>query len=230
MLNYEVAAELLRPLVPSGTELDTHDGRTYVSLVAFQFLNTRLLGVPIPFHRDFPEVNLRFYVRRSVGAETRRAVVFIREIVPRAAIAAVARMVYNEPYVALPMRGLVEGHPPSVLYAWRMAGSWQTLEASARGEARLPEPGSLEEFITDHAWGYTRQRDGTTIEYRVEHAPWTVWPAHDVKVTGRLEPLFGPELARVLTRPTSSFLAAGSPVTVYRPTRWRTTNTAHTLS
>jgi len=104
MLNYAVDPALLAPYVPDGTVLDAHGGITYVSLVAFQFEHTRVLGIPVPLHRDFEELNLRFYVRREHQGEVRRAVVFIREVVPRRAIALIARALYNEPYIALPMR------------------------------------------------------------------------------------------------------------------------------
>src|SRR6185503_10439864 len=96
MLNYEVDPSVLHPLVPRGTELDTWHGRTYASVVGFLFLDTRVLGLAIPFHRDFEEVNLRFYVRRREAEAWRRGVVFIKEIVPRWAIATVARVAYNE--------------------------------------------------------------------------------------------------------------------------------------
>src|SRR3954468_20670393 len=104
MLNYQVDPAILHPHLPRGTELDIWNGRHYISLVGFRFLNTRVLGVPIPFHRNFEEVNLRFYVRRKGPEGWRRGVVFIAEIVPRFAIAAVARLFYNENYVALPTR------------------------------------------------------------------------------------------------------------------------------
>jgi uncharacterized protein YqjF (DUF2071 family) len=77
MLNYEVEPERLMPLVPKGTELDTHDGKTFVSMVGFLFLNTRVMGLAIPFHRDFEEINLRFYVRRKAEDGWRRGVVFV---------------------------------------------------------------------------------------------------------------------------------------------------------
>jgi uncharacterized protein len=104
MLNYAVEPSVLGPYVPAGTELDLWRGIAFVSLVGFLFADTRLLHIPVPRHRNFEEVNLRFYVRRNVNGEARRAVTFIRELVPRAAIAFVARRVYNEPYLALPMR------------------------------------------------------------------------------------------------------------------------------
>ncbi|MES2569397.1 MAG: DUF2071 domain-containing protein, partial [Verrucomicrobiota bacterium] len=104
MLNFATDPALLRPLVPAGTELDEFGGTTYLSVVGFLFLKTRVLGAGFPFHRDFEEVNLRFYVRRKVGGEWRRGVVFIREMVPRQIIALIARVVFGEPYSALPMR------------------------------------------------------------------------------------------------------------------------------
>ena len=226
MVNYAVDPAVLTPLVPSGTELDTHQGRTFLSVVAFRFLRTRLLGIPIPFHRNFEEMNLRFYVRRDVAGEVRRAVVFVKEIVPRRGIAALARAVYNEPYVALPMRSRVEGSPPIVDYGWRCAGRWQRLSARAVGPATLPESGSHEEFISDHLWGYTRQRDGGTIEYRVAHPSWQVWRATDFRLEADFNDLYGPTLAGTLKQPASVFIAAGSEVTVYRPRRLRLTQGA----
>ncbi|MFD6447768.1 DUF2071 domain-containing protein [Promicromonospora sp. NPDC060204] len=114
MLSYEIDPDALRPLVPRGVELDTWDGRHLVSMVAFQFLDTRLLGVPVPFHRDFDEINLRFYVRRRADDGWRRGVVFVKEIVPRWALATVARVVYGEKYVARPMRHRIDLHDGEV--------------------------------------------------------------------------------------------------------------------
>ena len=228
MLNYAVEPDLLRPHVPAGTELDSWRGQTLVSLVGFLFADTRLIGVPIPFHRTFEEVNLRFYVRRDVAGETRRAVTFLRELVPRAAIATVARLAYNEPYLALPMRhqfGAVgpTGAPASVEYEWKLTGGWASLRGKPIGAGATPDAESLEAFITEHYWGYTRQRDGSTIEYRVEHPQWRVWPLHSAEVAGDLTGLYGRQFADVLRgEPASAFMADGSPVTVYTPTRLRT--------
>jgi len=226
MVNYAVDPDLLGPLVPHGTELDSHQGHTFLSVVAFRFLRTRVLGIAIPLHRDFEELNLRFYVRREVAGELRRAVVFVREVVPRRAIAAVARAVYNEPYVALPMQSQVKGTPPTVTYGWHGAGRWQRLSARAVSPATLPERGSHEEFISHHLWGYTRQRDGGTLEYRVAHPPWSIWPATDVQVAADFVHLYGPAIAAALTLPVSVFVAVGSQVVVYRPRRLHVRKTA----
>jgi uncharacterized protein len=182
-----------------------------------------LMGVPIPFHRDFDEVNLRLYVRRREGSEIRRGVVFVREIVPRWAIAAIARGVYNENYVALPMSHRVDLQPDggvSVEYGWRTARRANRLSLSAEGEPHLPAEGSEEQFIAEHYWGYSVQRDGGSVEYRVDHPSWRVWLSHNAKFEGDMEELYGSDLAQVLTRPPSSaFLAEGSAVTVYRGKR-----------
>ena len=212
MLNWEVDPALVKPYVPRGTGLDFHEGRTFVSVVGFLFRDTRLLGVPMPFHRTFEEVNLRFYVKRG----DRRAVTFIREIVPRQAIAIVARWAYNEPYVALPMKHWIDARSAS--YSWRHRDDWIDLAVRGEGEPAVPREGSLEQFIAEHYWGYCAQRDGGTIEYRVEHPPWRVWRAVESQLGAGASAFYPPEFASTLSRsPDSAFLAEGSAVTVYRP-------------
>jgi uncharacterized protein YqjF (DUF2071 family) len=223
MLNYEVDPAVLAHRVPAGTELDTFDGRTFVSLVGFRFLDTRLLGVPIPFHRDFDEVNLRFYVRREgPGGEVRRGVVFVKELVPRWALAAVARWVYNENYQALPMDHAIELGPKGgrVGYRWRHGGRWQGLAVDVEGAPELTSAGSVETFITEHYWGYARQRDGGTIEYQVEHPRWQVWRATHAELELDVAGLYGAELAPALAGlPHSALLADGSEIVVRRGRR-----------
>src|SRR4029078_6426833 len=108
MLNYAVEPALLAPLVPRGLELDQFAAITYVSVVGFLFLQTRGLGIPFPLQRNFEEVNLRFYVRQRAPEGWRRGGVFLREIVPRRAIATLARLLYGEPYLAFPMTCAIE--------------------------------------------------------------------------------------------------------------------------
>lgn len=219
MVNYEVDPEVLRDLVPSGTELDFWSGRCFVSMVGFQFLDTRVLGIPVPFHRNFEEVNLRFYVRRRVHDEVRRGVVFVKEIVPRQALAWVANSLYNEKYVALPMTHEDRIATPfrSVAYRWRHAGTWCHLGLTLAGELYLPDDASEEAFITEHYWGYTRQRDASTLEYRVEHPRWNVWRAKDPVFTCDVASLYGPRFAPHVTNlPSSCFVADGSDVLVRR--------------
>jgi uncharacterized protein len=224
LVNYEVAPALLAPLVPRGTELDLWNGQALVSLVGFRFRDTRVLGLGFPGFRHFPEVNLRFYVRRETGGELRRAVVFVRELVPRRLIAWIARAAYNEPYRALPMRQSITASERgrTLSYEWREPAGWVGVHAETTGDAADLIPGSKAEFITEHFWGYTRQRDGGTIEYQVTHSRWRVWPSAAVRVQGDLGQTYGPAFGDVLSGvPDSAYVAVGSPVTVYRPARVR---------
>jgi len=226
LLQYTADPAVLAPLVPYGTELDSWQGRALVSMVGFRFLRVRVLGVSIPFHTDFDEVNLRFYVRRRVAEGWRRGVVFVREIVPRRAVALVARLLYGEPYLALPMRHLIEmpETPPGaggrVRYEWRQGGQWQSIAAETDGPPAAPPPGSEEEFVTEHYWGYTRRRGGGTAEYQVAHPRWDVWRARRVRLTCDAAALYGAPFAAVLAaEPVSAFIAAGSAVAVFRGRR-----------
>jgi uncharacterized protein YqjF (DUF2071 family) len=219
MLNYEIDPALVARHVPHGTELDAFEGRVFISLVGFRFLRTKLFGfVPLPFHADFDEVNLRFYVRRREGSEVRRGVVFIREIVPRFAVAQLARLAYGENYVSLPMRHAVRrnGAGVSAEYQWRIAHQWCGLRAEGSGAPAYAAEGSAEQFITEHYWGYSAQPDGGCVEYHVSHVPWRVWTGAAATFEGDAGSLYGAELGRALRRaPDSAFIADGSPVLVF---------------
>jgi uncharacterized protein YqjF (DUF2071 family) len=224
MLNYEVDVGLLLPFVPAGTELDRWNARVFISLVGFRFLKTRLLGVlPIPMHSTFEEVNLRFYVRRQVGSEVRRGVVFIREMVPRRAIAFVARRFYNENYVALPMAHEILTVGDSCLkvaYRWRSGKCWSEINLETCGSSGLPGEGSVEQFITEHYWGYAAQTGGGCVEYRVTHPSWRVWQVRQSAFKGDAGAIYGKEFSAVLgSQPHSAILAEGSAVTVMQGRR-----------
>lgn len=221
MLNYAVESGLLARYVPRGTELDSFAGKTYVSLVGFRFLRAKIFGFcSIPFHKDFDEVNLRFYVKRREGETVKRGVVFIREIVPRRAIALVARVVYGENYVRRPMRHRIQrqvgGPSISAEYQWQSGGGeWCSARAEGFGEPTYPSERSLEQFITEHYWGYAKQRGGGSVEYQVTHVPWRVWAATDSGFLGQASDLYGDAFAEVLSRkPNSAFIADGSAVRV----------------
>ena len=221
MLNYAVDPELLVSRVPPGTVLDSYKGTSYVSLVGFCFLGTRLFGARIPFHDDFEEVNLRFYVKRIEDNGEKRGVAFIREIVPRIGIATVARLAFNENYVAMPMSHVIEhergmdSECVSVEYRWSHHGAPYRIALSATGPPATAGDQTLEQFITEHYWGYAAQRWHGSLEYKVVHQPWRIWNAADARFEGEAGALYGAEFARALNRePDSAFLAEGSAVTV----------------
>jgi len=220
MLNYEADPTCVQKYIPPGTELDSFHGKTYVSLVGFRFCRTKLFGnIPIPFHTEFEEINLRFYVKRREGDEIRRGVVFIAEIVPKRAIAYTARWIYGENYVRRQMahRVIAEESKMDAEYSWRSGNQWCKLTARASGAPSLPAQGSLEQFITEHYWGYSRQPDGGTVEYHVSHVPWKVWTATHAQFSGNTTDLYGDALSQLLKNaPSSAFIADGSPVKVMR--------------
>jgi uncharacterized protein YqjF (DUF2071 family) len=221
MLNYDIDPLILRPLVPKGTELDPWNGRYFASMVGFRFLETRVLGIPIPFHRNFDEINLRFYVRRKANDGWRRGVVFVKEIVPRFAIAAVARWVYNENYVSCPMKSTIRlpdhNSAGSVNYGWTWRSRTNSVSAEFQGTPMLPAAGSEEEFITEHYWGYVPQRNGSSLEYRVDHPQWRVWRATAAKLDCDVQGFYGDVFHQALSQPPSSaFVAEGSEVAVYK--------------
>jgi uncharacterized protein YqjF (DUF2071 family) len=227
MLNYEVDPSVLAVRLPEGTELDAFEGRHYVSMVGFRFLQTRVKGLAIPFHQDFDEVNLRFYVRRKGPEGWRRGVVFVKELVPRRAVALIARWVYGENYRAVPMRHEIESPVGTgagrVSYEWQHAGAWHGLHLQIAG-APAPAPLASEaRFITEHYWGYAGAPGRKTMEYAVEHPCWRVWHATDARFACDVGSLYGEAFVESLSAPpTSAFVADGSAVIVRAGTRLRT--------
>ena len=226
LFNFEVSPELLEPLVPAGTTLDTWEGKTILSVVGFMFLDTRIAGIPVPLHASFEEVNLRFYVKREVGGELRRAVSFIKEFVPKPAVSVLARLFYNEPYSTARMSHehmLVEEEAAaarSLMYSWRKRGWESRMELTYDGPLEEMAPGSEEEFVAEHYWGYTQQRDGGTLEYEVEHPPWRVARARDARFVCDVAKVYGEEFVEALSaEPCSVFYAEGSPVKVFSGVR-----------
>ena len=220
MLNYAVDASLLERFVPAGTELDSFKGVTYLSLVGFQFNSTRIFGCSALFHQAFEEVNLRFYVRRSA----KRGVAFIRELVPKQAVAAIARFAFNENYSCVPMSHRIEARDEYGIveaeYAWGSGSDRCSIRLETEGPSFLPVDGSGSQFITEHYWGYAAQQGGGCLEYEVQHPKWRIKSAKRMEFSGNPAGFYGAEIARVLMRnPDSAFLAEGSPVAVFKGTR-----------
>lgn len=222
MANYAIDPAVLQPYLPCRTELDTYNGTHYVSLVGFLFANTKILGVSVPFHRTFEEVNLRFYVRYKEGSEWKRGVVFIKEIVPRQAISFIANSLYGEKYATHRMRHewkqTSEGF--SVSYEWKVKQHWNYLKAVAEKEASPLVEGSEEEFITEHYWGYTFVNRDCAGTYQVAHPRWKVHRVLQYDVHCDTEVLYGRQFKEALSqKPSSVFLAEGSPVSVMTGTK-----------
>ncbi|MGI4827508.1 MAG: YqjF family protein [Janthinobacterium lividum] len=228
MAQFEIDPAILASRLPAGLELDLYDGRCFVSLIGFLFDRVRILGVPVPFHTRFEEVNLRFYVRRRMPDGTsRRGVVFLSEVVPKPAITLVARTLYGEAYTTAPTthhwssqgphaHAVRHGELPlEIEYEWKPKQQWQRLAVRAGNVKQPMLPGSLEEFITEHYWGYTPRRGGGTAEYAVQHRRWEVYPIQSHRIACDFGSLFGADFAHLTGRdPDHILLAEGAPVSI----------------
>ena len=216
MTNYVVDASILRNFVPNKTEIDIWNNRCYVSLVGFMFLNTKLKGIKIPFHSNFEEVNLRFYVRYKDHNEWKRGVVFIKEIVPKAALTFVANTIYGEKYETMPMDHTWDfsGNELKVGYSWRKNRTHRLYVLAATAVTEMI-PGSEEEFITEHFWGYTKINDRATSEYQVEHPRWKIYSVINYHIDVDFGLIYGNEFGFLnKEKPVSVFLAEGSEIIV----------------
>ncbi len=218
LATYAVPPALLRPRLPPGLDLDMRDGSAFVSLVAFEFHNTHVLGVRWPGYRNFPELNLRFYVRHG----NERGVVFVREFVSQRLVSWMARTIYNEPYRVAPLTSRCQDDTGSrrMEYRLRRAGREHVLSVTGVKPAYLPDERSDEHFFKEHRWGFGVTRGGRTVRYEVTHPPWEVFPVHGYRVDLDWGTVYGPEL-EILNKatPMSTVLALGSAVAVY-PKGW----------
>jgi uncharacterized protein len=220
--NYVTDPVLLKPYLPCHTELDDHNGNYYCSIVAFLFKDVRIKGIAFPFHRNFEEVNLRFYVRYKIDGKWERGVVFIKEIVPRRMISWVANTLYNENYVTLPMdhSWKESGDILDISYRWKSGKEWDHFSARADSKSTPLVPGSEEEFITEHYFGFTTINDKCSGMYRVAHPQWKIHRIMDYKFKCDVEKLYGNAFTDTLQQePASVFLADGSAIEVKTGTK-----------
>ncbi|MBJ2126543.1 YqjF family protein [Flavobacterium sp. IB48] len=217
LVNYEIDAEILEKYLPTGTEIDIWDNKCYVSLVGFMFKNTRVLGLKVPFHIDFEEVNLRFYVKRFENGIWKRGVVFIKEIVPKKAITFIANTLYQEHYETQKMRHeIIENQNTNTfIYQWKNDKEWNTIEIETKKDLSKIEIDSEAEFITEHYFGYTKIDEETTFEYEVTHPRWEQFEVVNHRIDIDFEKNYGSDFGFLQTqKPTSIFLAQGSKITV----------------
>ncbi|MGL6074670.1 MAG: YqjF family protein [Fimbriiglobus sp.] len=213
LANYAVPEDLLTPYLPPGVDLDRRDGQAWASLVGFQFLETRVLGIPWPGFRNFPEWNLRFYVK--CGDD--RGVCFVREFVPQRFVATVARLVYNEPYERAPttMSIIEEAAKVSVEYTVTYGDQVHRLHATGRKPAIEPGPESTEAWFKEQVWGFGTTRGGRRLRYEVRHPTWSIYPIEEFDSDLDWARLYGPEWEPMnAVAPASVILAVGSRVTV----------------
>ncbi len=217
-INYEVDAAVLLPYLPKGTELDKYNNKCLVSLVGFLFLNTKIKGIGFPFHRNFEEFNLRFYIKRKEGDLYKRGVVFVKEIVPRRMITFVAYWLYGESYFYHPMKHYLKETKTSfeLSYSFLLNKKWNEIKVVAGKEKHPIISNTEEEFITEHYWGYTRLKNGNTSEYNVQHPRWNIHPVNSYEVNVDATQLYGQQWHKYLSgKPSSVLMADGSPVSIF---------------
>jgi uncharacterized protein len=217
--NYAIDKNLLIPYLPAGTELDLWNDTCYVSLIGFLFKNTKLLGFSIPFHANFEEVNLRFYVRYNDNGVVKRGVVFVKEIVPKFALSIVANAIYNENYEAMPMSHCIKENEEDryVEYKWRYNNQWQSFSITANKALSEIQPGSETEFITGHYWGYARYSTEKTNEYEVKHPKWAQYKVKSFNIGVDFGLVYGEDFSFLTQQqPVSVMLAEGSDISVER--------------
>jgi uncharacterized protein YqjF (DUF2071 family) len=218
MMNYEVEPELLGPFLPPNTELDLFNGKCFLSLVGFMFLETKVWGIKWPNHTNFEEVNLRFYVKYNTGTEWRRGVVFIKEIVSKYMITLIANSLYNEQYETMRMRNRLEQAKDhfEVSYSWKKPG-WNKISVMASVNKTTLRKESLEEFITEHYWGYTSKNKRQTFEYAVEHPQWLIHEIQSYDLDCNFKEVYGERFSFLQARtPDTVFMAEGSEILVRR--------------
>jgi len=218
MANYAVPKELLLPYVPYKTELDFFESETYVTLAGFMFLNTQMLGFDIPFHSNFEEVTLRFYVKSTRGLAAKRGVVFIKEIVPKYAITLLANTVFGQNYMTLKMKSFHQdmGDHMETAYEWKHLDKWNRLTAKAGKRSTPIRQNRFNEFIADHYYGFRKNGETKTYQYEVEHELWETFNVIDYSVNCDFGSLFGNEFSILnKEKPKSVFMLKGSEIRIH---------------
>jgi len=218
MANYVVPKEMLTPFIPYKTELDYFKGNTFVSLVGFLFLNTRILGLSVPYHMNFEEVNLRFYVKYNDRGKWKRGTVFIKEIVPKPAISFLANNIYGEKYSTMKMKHfhIEKDDEIETCYEWEYKNKWNKLAASSQKKSSPMRINSEEEFIAEHYWGYTKFNNEKTYEYEVSHARWEIFKVLNYTIDCDFGGIYGNEFSILSDAvPSSVFMAKGSEIKIH---------------
>jgi uncharacterized protein YqjF (DUF2071 family) len=222
MANYEVTPDVLKPYLPKGVELDLYNNKAYVSLVGFMFKQTSLFNIPIPFLGTFEEINLRFYVKRIEKDSIKRGVVFINETVPYKSVAWLANKLYKEHYISIPPKNKIESNDTThnIQYQWKINKAWNhiTVSTTKENEPMLPE--SIEEFIFEHYYGYTKINKEVSQEYEVKHPRWFVNKVISHSIHCDFTSMYGNSFGSLNnSQPDSVIHAQGSPVMV----KWKRT-------
>ena len=215
--NYIIDEDVLKNYIPYGTELDLWQGHCYISLVGMMFKNTKVLGVKIPYHVDFEEVNLRFYVKKFEHGRWRRGVVFIKEIVPKSAISFVAKNLYNENYETMKMSHTWSESNKSkyVEYRWGKSDKDNILNMTTSKDLQEINENSETEFILENYLGFAKVDDQKTHQYTVKHPRWKIYDVQDYNLNVNFKSIYGQSFEFLSKeKPHSVILVEGSKVAI----------------
>jgi uncharacterized protein YqjF (DUF2071 family) len=216
MANYEIEPSTLAPYLPKGVELDFYNNKTYVSLVGFMFKNTRLFGLPIPFFGSFEEINLRFYVKKIENRKTKKGVVFINETVPFKIVALLANKLYKEHYISIPTKNSIDiTENKDIKFEWKINDRWNSLAVKSDTNKYKIEQGTIEEFIFERYFGFTKLSDISTQEYKIHHPKWMTHKILNSQIDCDFRSMYGDSFSILNNQtPDSILLAEGSQVSV----------------
>lgn len=217
MANYEIDSKILIPFLPKGVELDLFNEKCYISLVGFMFKKTKLFNIPIPFFGNFEEINLRFYVKRNEGNNLKRGVVFINETIPYPIVAWTANKLYNEHYTVVPTKHTISEEKlfKKVKFEWLLNKKWNSIDVTSSSTSEKMKPNSLESFIYEHYYGYTKTAKNETEEYKLQHPSWKISEVFESKIECDFEEMYGKSFSVLdQTKPAAVFIADGSAVAI----------------
>lgn len=217
MVNYEIDPQIVLPFLPNGVELDLFNGKCYISLVGFMFKNTKLFNIPIPYFGTFEEINLRFYVKRKEGNQIKRGVVFINETIPYKIVAWMANKLYKEHYTVVPTKHelQINNAGQSIKFEWLLDKRWNSIYVTSELKSNRMKNESLEKFIYEHYYGYTKIDENNTEEYQLQHPSWNIHKVLNYTVNCDFETMYGQPFSILnQTQPTAVFIAEGSLVKV----------------
>ena len=216
MANYEIEPSTLAPYLPKGVELDFYNNKTYVSLVGFMFKNTRLFGLPIPFFGSFEEINLRFYVKKIENRKIKKGVVFINETVPFKIVALLANKLYKEHYISIPTKNSIDiTENKDIKFEWKINDRWNSLAVKSDTNKYKIEQGTIEEFIFERYFGFTKLSASSTQEYKIHHPKWMTHKILNSQIDCDFRSMYGDAFSMLNNQtPDSILLAEGSQVSV----------------
>ena len=217
MANYEIEPSILIPFLPKGVEIDFFNEKAYISLVGFMFKKTKLFNIPIPWFGDFEEINLRFYVVRKENDEIKRGVVFINETIPYRIVAWIANKLYKEHYTVVPTKHeiITENSIQKIKFEWLLNKNWQSIYVESSTKSNFMKKGSLENFIYEHYYGYTKVDENKTEEYKLQHPSWETSEVINYEIDCDFKAMYGNSFSVLnQTKPTAVFIAKGSSVGV----------------